>query len=152
MPQVNIFGPIDAALGVELGIGDVLVVEALILGLILVNFITRRLAHGRHVSQSEESAEAVTRFLPHELLNIVLLLASFYYMTVDYHPGMVMSALVVGLVITDFFEFEARKAEARRGVPLDRPKGSLAASVLVLAYAGYQALFFLLAGPVSTVI
>lgn len=153
MPQVDIFGPVDAALGVEIGIADVLVIEAVLLGLVILNFVTRRLAHGKHVSQAKDSgAEAVSRYLPHEVLNVVVLLGSFYYMTVDYHPGMVLTALVVGLVLTDFFEFEARKAEARREIPLDQPKGSLAASLLVLAYAGYQALFFLLEGPVSSII
>lgn len=152
MPPVNIFGPVDALLGVELGVGEVLVIEAVIFALIVINFLTRRIAHSRHVSQAEEGADAVSRFLPHQILNVVLLIATFYYMTVEYHSGMIMTALVVGLVLTDFFEFEARKVEARRGVPLDRPKGSLVASLIVLAYAGYQALFFLLAGPVSTII
>ncbi len=153
MPQVNIFGPVDAALGVKIGIAEVLVIEAILFGLVILNFLTRRIAHGRHVSQANDGgAEAVSRFLPHEILNIVLLLGSFYYMTVDHHPGMVMSALVFGLVLTDFFEFEARKAEARRDVPLDQPKGSIAAAVLVLSYAGYQALFFLLKGPIGAVI
>jgi hypothetical protein len=65
---------------------------------------------------------------------------------------MVLSVLVLGLFLTDFFEFEARKVEARRDVPLDRPKGSIAAGMLVLAYAGYQALFFLIEGPVGAII
>ena len=153
MPQVDIFGPVDAALGVEIGIAEVLVIEAILLGLVLLNFVTRRLAHGKHVAQAkEDGAEAVSRYLPHEVLNVVLLLAAFYYMTVEYHGGMVTSALVIGLVITDFFEFEARKVEARREIPLDRPKGSLVASLLALAYIGYQTLFFLLQGPVSQII
>ena len=153
MPQVDIFGPVDAILGVELGIAEVLVIEALLLGLVILNFVTRRLAHGRHVKQArDEGAEAVSRFLPHEILNVLVLLASFYYMTVEYHGGIITSALVVGLVITDFFEFEARKVEARRDVALDRPKGSVAASLLVLAYVGYQTLFFLLKGPVGSII
>jgi hypothetical protein len=153
MPQVDIFGPVDAILGVELGIAEVLVIEALLLGLVILNFVTRRLAHGRHVKQArEEGAEAVSRFLPHEVLNVLVLLASFYYMTVEYHGGIITSALVVGLVVTDFFEFEARKVEARRDIALDRPKGSLAASLLVLAYVGYQTLFFLLKGPVGSII
>ena len=153
MPQVDIFGPVDAILGVELGIAEVLVIEALLLGLVILNFVTRRLAHGRHVKQArDEGAEAVSRFLPHEILNVLVLLASFYYMTVEYHGGIITSALVVGLVITDFFEFESRKVEARRDVALDRPKGSLTASLLVLAYVGYQTLFFLLKGPVGSII
>jgi hypothetical protein len=153
MPQVDLFGPIDAIFGAATGIADVIVIEALLLVLIVGNFVTRKIAHDRHKRQArDEGAEAVSRFLPHEAMNVALLLGAFYYMTVDHHSGMVMSVLVVGLFLTDFFEFEARKAEARRDVPLERPKGSLAAGVLVLAYAGYKALFFLIAGPFGAVV
>lgn len=146
MPQVNLFGPVDAVLGAEIGIAEVLVIEAILLGLVVLNFVTRRLAHGKHVEQArDDGAEAVSRYLPHEVLNVVLVVLAFYYMTVEYHGGMVTSALVVGLVITDFFEFEARKVEARREIPIEQPKGSMFAAVLVLLYAGYQAVFFLLA-------
>jgi hypothetical protein len=65
---------------------------------------------------------------------------------------MVMSVLVLGAVITDFFEFESRKVEARRDIPLERPNGALVAAVLVFMYAGYQALFWLIKGPWSAVI
>jgi hypothetical protein len=153
MPQVDIFGPVDAALGVELGIGNMLVIEGLLLGLVVLNFVTRKLAHDRHVRAArDDGADAVSRFVPHELTNVLLLLGSFYYMTVDYHPGMVMTALVIGLFLTDFFEFEARKAEARREVALDRPKGAMVAGLLVLAYAGYQSVYFLLEGIVGAII
>jgi hypothetical protein len=152
MTRVNFFGPVDNILGVEIGIAEVLVIEALLLALVVLNFVTRKLAHDRHVEQANEGAEAVSRFLPHEATNVLLLVGSFYYMTASYHGGFVLSVLVVGLVLTDFFEFEARKAEARRGVDLERPKGALAAALLVLAYAGYQTFFFLLKGPVSAII
>jgi hypothetical protein len=152
MVETNIFGPIDGLLAVEVGIADVLVIEVVLLALVLVNFVTRRIAHGRHVSQAEEGADAVSRFLPHEAVNVLLLLGSLYYMTVAYHGGFVMSVLVVGLFITDFFEFEARKVEARREIPIERPKGALVASLLVLSYAGYQTLFFLLKGSISVIV
>lgn len=153
MPLVDIFGPVDAALGVELGIGNMLVIEALLFVLVVLNFVTRKLAHDRHVRAAEDDgAEAVSRFIPHEVMNVLLLLAAFYYMTVDYHPGMVMTALVVGLFLTDVFEFEARKAEARREVPLEAPKGAMAAALIVLAYAGYKSVYFLLKGIVGAII
>jgi hypothetical protein len=152
MTRVNFFGPVDSIFGAELGIADVLVIEALLLALVVLNFVTRKIAHDRHVAQADEGAEAITRFIPHEALNVVLLVGAFYYMTVSYHGGFVLSSLVIGLVLTDFFEFEARKAEARRGVSLDRPKGALAAAAVVLAYAAYQTLFFLIEGPVSAII
>lgn len=143
MAQYNIFGPIDAVLGGPV-VEGVLVIEALLFALVVVNFVTRRTAYRRHVSQAEEGAEAVARWPVHELSNGVLLLGSFYYMTLAHHPGLILSTLVVGLFITDFFEFEARKVEARRDIDLDRPKGAVFASVLVLLYAGYQAVFFLI--------
>jgi hypothetical protein len=152
MTRINFFGPVDSILGVEIGIAEVLVIEALLFALVVLNFVTRKVAHDKHVAQAEDGAEAIERFVPHEVMNVVVLLGSFYYMTASYHGGMVLSVLVIGLVLTDFFEFEARKAEARRGVPLERPKGALAAALVVLAYAGYQTFFFLLEGPVSAII
>ena len=152
MVDVNIFGPVDSLLAAELGVGDVMLIEALFLVLVVGNLVTRKLAHDRHRSQAADGADAVTRFLPHEVLNVVVVLGAFYYMTVDHHPGMVLSVLALGLFVADFFEFEARRVEARRDLPLDQPKGSIAAGLLVLAYAGYQALFFLVEGPVDAII
>ncbi len=152
MVQVNLFGPVDSILGAQVGIGDVLVVEAVLLVLVVGNFLTRKLAHNRHKAQAEEGAEAITRFLPHEAMNVVLLLFAFYYVTASYHGGFITSMFVVGLVLTDFFEFEARKAEARRGVDLQAPKGALAAATFTLAYVAYQTLFFVIEGPISAVI
>jgi hypothetical protein len=152
MADVSIFGPVDSVLAAELGVGDVVVIEAVVLVLVLANFVTRKLAHDRHLRQAEQGAEAISRFLPHEVLNVLLVLGAFYYMTVDHHPGMVLSVLALGLFIADFFEFESRKVEARRDIPLERPKGSIVAGVLVLSYAGYKALFFLVEGPVSAII
>jgi hypothetical protein len=77
--------------------------------------------------------------------NVALILGSFYYMTLELHGGMVLSVLVLGMFVSDFFEFEARKVEARRDVPLEPPNSAIAASVLVLLYAGYQTLFFVIA-------
>ena len=152
MPTVNLFGPVDTVLGGELGIGEVLVIEAVILGLVVVNLITRHLAHRRHRSQAEEGAEAVSRFPLHEGVNVALVLATLYYTTLAHHAGVVMTMFVLGLFITDLFEFEARKVEARREVPLDRPKGAIVASSFVLLYAAYQVFFFAIKGGLSSVI
>ena len=73
-------------------------------------------------------------------------------MTIAHHGGMVMSVLVLGAVITDFFEFESRKVEARRDLSLERPKGSLVAAVLVLMYASYQALFWVIEAPWDAIV
>ena len=152
MPTVNLFGPVDTVLGGELGIGEVLVIEAVILGLVVVNLITRHLAHRRHLSQAEDGAEAVTRSPLHEGVNVALVLATLYYTTLAQHAGVVMTMFVLGLFITDVFEFEARKVEARREIPLDRPKGAIVASSFVLLYAAYQVFFFAIKGGLSSVI
>jgi hypothetical protein len=151
-PIVRLFGPVDGVLGAEVGIGEVLVVEVLLLLLVVGNFVTRFLAHSRHRHQAQESADAVSRFLPHEVANVLLAVVSLYYLTLEAHAGMVMSVLVLTLFLADFFEFEARKAEARRDVPLDRPKGALVAGLVVFAYATYQVLFVFIDGYVAAVI
>lgn len=151
MPTVNLFGPVDQLLGAEVGLGEVLVVEVVILALVLVNFVTRRLAHGKHTDQADDGAEAVQRWIPHELSNFVLVLATFYYTTLEQYAGIIMSMFVVGLFITDFFSFEARKVEARRDLAIDKPKAALVASLFVLAYAAYQVFFVFVKGPLGSV-
>jgi len=142
MVEPTLFGPIDTVLGAELFRG-VLAIEAAMFALVITNFVTRRVAYGRHKRQAEEGAEAVTRWPVHELSNVVLVVGAFYYTTLAHHAGVVLSTLVIGLFITDFFEFEARKVEARRDLPLERPKGAVVASALVFLYAGYHTVFFL---------
>ena len=77
-------------------------------------------------------------------LDVLLVLASFYFLTLSHHSGIVLSVLVVGMVLADFFEFEARLVEARQDLPLEPPKGAMVASALVLLYAAYLALFFVI--------
>ena len=138
-PSVTFFGPLDTVLGGQM--------EFILLALAVVNLVTRVVQHRSHVQQAEEEgAEAVSRHPAHVASNILLLLAAFYYTTLHQHSGIVTSALVVGVFLTDFFEFEARKVEARRGIALERPKGAIAASVLALTYVSYLALFFLIEG------
>jgi len=129
----TLLGPLDA-LGT--------VIEPLLVVLVVANLGTRLLADRHHRAQAAEG-ESLSRYVPHEASNVLLVLASFYYLTYDYHPGMVLSVLVVSLVIVDFFEFEARAVEARRDDRLDRPKAAIAGSMLVLGYVLYTTVFFL---------
>lgn len=117
-----------------------------VMGLVVANLLTRFLAHRRHVEQAQtgDGDEAMSRFLPHEVTNVALLLASFAFLVVEPHGGMVLSALVLGLFLTDFFEYEARCVEARNNMTVEQPKGSLVAAALVFLYAGFQSLFFLI--------
>jgi len=131
-----LFGPIDDLLAP--------VIEWVVLALVVANLVTRAIAHRTHVRQAREGAEAISRHPAHQAVTVLLVVVSFYFATVDYNGGMVLSTLVLGMVITDFFEFEARKVEARTNEEIGRPKGSLAASLLVAAYAGYLSLFFLI--------
>ena len=152
MPLVNLFGPLDRVLGGVVAAGEVEVIEVALLALILLNFLTRRIAYRRNKRQAEDGAEAVSRWSVHELTNLALVLGAFYYTSLHQHAGIVMSTLVVGLFITDFFEFESRKVEARREIPLEQPKGALFASLLVLLYAGYHVFFFLIQAPLGSVV
>jgi hypothetical protein len=123
------------------------VVPYAVLALVVLNMVTRLLAHRTHVRQAEEGDddELVSRYLPHTATTVLLILSSFAFLIVAPHGGMVTAVLVMGLFLADFFEFEARKVEARNEMPVERPKASVAASVLLLLYAAYQSLFFLVA-------
>jgi hypothetical protein len=132
MEPLVLFGPLDL---VDPFIEEILLVLA------LANVVTRQVAHARHRRQADEGAEAMTRHLGHEATNVLLVLASFYMLLVHYHGGFVMAMLVLGLVVTDFFEFEARKVEVRTDKPIELPKGALVASALVVGYAAFQALW-----------
>jgi len=138
MQPLSMFGPVDTFVAP--------VVEYAVLALVLVNMGTRLFAYRsyRKQARSDDHDERLSRNVVHEASNVVLVLASFYLMTVHHHAGMVMSALVLGLFIADFFEFEAREVELRKGERLSRPNGALTASALVFLYAAYQSLFFLI--------
>ncbi|RDI71137.1 DUF7313 family protein [Halopelagius longus] len=119
----------------------------IILGLVLVNMVTRILAHRKHVNQAEDGDddEELSRFLPHSVTTVLLVLASFIMLLLEPHGGMVMSVLALGLLLTDFFEYESRRVEARTDKKIEKPKAAVGASVLLLMYAAFQALFFLVA-------
>jgi hypothetical protein len=137
-PFVSLFGPIDTLLAP--------VIEYLLLGLLVVNMVGRGIEYSQHVSQAAEGgADALTRNAVRVGTNFLLVVGSFYYMTVHHHGGLVFSVLVLGLFITDLFEFESRKVEARRGIDIERPNGAVAASFLALLYIAYQTLFFVIA-------
>ncbi|ESS07528.1 MAG: hypothetical protein A07HB70_00068 [uncultured archaeon A07HB70] len=128
---------------------DLVAVEGLLpyaaLALVLVNMVTRLLGHRTYVSQAESGGvAAVSRYVPHTVTSVSLLLVSFAYMIVAPHGGMVLSVLVVGTLLADFFEFESRKVEARNDMPIERPKSALTGSLLVMLYAGYQSIFFVI--------
>ena len=137
-PFVSLFGPVDTLLAP--------VIEYLLLALLVVNMAVRGWEYSQHVDQAEEGgADAIERNAARVATNFLLVVGSFYYMTVHHHGGMVFSVLVLGLFLTDLFEFESRKVEARRGIEIEAPKGAIAASFLALLYIGYQSLFFLVA-------
>jgi hypothetical protein len=134
----SLFGPVDTLLAPY--------VTYALLGLLLVNIGLRGLEYGQHVKQAESGgADAVERNVGRVATNFLLVVGSFYYLTIEPHGGMVFSILFLGVFLTDLFEFEARKVEARRGIPIERPKGAIAASFLSLLYIAYQTLFFVIA-------
>jgi len=135
--SVPIFGPVDALLAPHF--------EYVLLVLVLVNLGARAVEHSRHVRQAETGGvEALARHPVRVGTNFLIAFGAFYLTTFEYHAGMVLSVLVVGMVIADLFEFESRKVEARRELTLERPKGSIAASLFVLAYSAYTSVFFLI--------
>ena len=122
-------------------IGEYLVYVVLVL--VLANMVTRILAHNRHEKQVEDESEELSRYAPHTATNVLLILASMLYLAVEPHSGMVTTILVLGVFFSDFFEFEAREVEARTNNPIERPKASIIASVILLLYVAYVGLFFL---------
>lgn len=143
MQPLQFLVPLDGLDAVEPVLKYVIVV------LVLINMVTRLLAHRSHVKQVEDDDgddESLSRYFPHSVTNLLLLFASFVFLLIDPHPGTVLSVLVIGLFLTDFFEYESRRVEARsKSLALERPKAALGASVLVLMYAAYESLFFLIA-------
>ncbi|WP_101296372.1 DUF7313 family protein [Halegenticoccus soli] len=110
----------------------------------LANVATRYLGHRKNRRQAEED-EPITRYAPHTVTTLLLIFTSLAYILVEPHGGIVLSMLVIGMFLADFFEFEARQVEARNALSFEAPKSAVAASVLVILYAAYQSLFFLVA-------
>lgn len=142
MVEPAIFGPIDTLFAPVIGY--------IVLILVILNLITRYFAHEQYVTQAEEGADAISRHSFHEATNVLVVVASFYYLTVHHHSGLVLSVLVLGMVISDLFEFESRKVEARNDFALEPPKGAIVISLLVAVYAAY--VVFLPPGPLGDLI
>jgi hypothetical protein len=137
MEPLSLLGPIDVLEPV---------VEYVVFALVLVNMGTRWFAYRdyRQQARDDDREEALDRNWLHEISNVVLVLASFYLLTLHHHAGIVLSTLVLGLFLTDFFEFEAREVELRKEKELSSPKGAITASFLVFLYAGYLSLFYVI--------
>lgn len=116
----------------------------IVFGLVIVNLATRHLQHRQHKQAAANGADSIERHPAHLASNILLLVATFYLLSVDYHGGMILGTLVIGLIITDFFEIESRAVEIRNDEELETPKAAIFASGLVLIYAFYLSLFFLI--------
>ena len=130
----SLFGVVDEVLRPYIGL--------LILVLVLVNIVARALEYRSIVSDARDGGvDAVSRNAVRVATNFLLVVLSFYYATVEFHAGTVLSILVVGMVITDLFEFESRLVEIRQEFSIDRPNAAIAASVLVLLYISYLTLF-----------
>ena len=137
MEPLQFLVPVEGLLAVE----EIIPYVALVF--VLANMVTRLLGHRSHVRQAE-SEGAISRYVPHVTSSIGLVLVSFAYMLVAPHGGMVLSVLVIGTVLADFFEFESRQVEVRNDMTIERPKSALTGSLLVLLYAGYQSIFFII--------
>jgi len=136
-PSVALFGPLDSLLAPY--------IEYILVVLAVSNFLTRKMSADRHAEQAQRGgAEAISQHPVHAFTMGGLVLATFYYTTLHHHSGIVLSALVVGLFITDFFELESRRVEARQEMALEQPKAAIVASLLVFLYAAYLGLFFLI--------
>lgn len=142
MVEPALFGPIDAVLAPVIGY--------LVFLLVVTNLITRYLAHRRQISASSSDQSGLSRHPLHETSNVLLIIASFYYLTLHHHSGIVLSVLVLGVVITDIFELEARQVEARNNYDFEPPKGAILISILVFLYAAY--IVFLPAGPIGDLV
>ena len=139
----TLLGPLDV-LGEEL-VAGVTMIEFVLLGLVVVNLGLRGYAHRNHVRGARENGpDGIERLLPLDVTTVLIVLGGFYYMTIHLHGGVVFTVLALGLLITDFFEYEARLVEARTEKPLERPKAAIVASTFVFLYIAYQSLFFVI--------
>ena len=123
------------------------VLPFVILAFAVANMVTRILQHSRHTSQAEvgDDDEALSRWPPHTVTTLGLVFSSLLFLIVEPHGGMVMSVLALSVFVSDFFEYESRRVEARsKSKDLQLPVAAIGASVFALLYAGYQSLFFVI--------
>tara|TARA_A100001037_G_scaffold273406_1_gene270307 strand:+ start:2489 stop:2926 length:438 start_codon:yes stop_codon:yes gene_type:complete len=134
-----ILGPIDVIFSP--------IIEPILLIGVVTNLVTRLLAHRSHIRQNKQEKGSLERLKIHEISNGMLIIFSFYYMTLHHHGGMILSLMVLTMVLADIFEFEARLVESRGDMEIELPKGSMLASMLVLIYILY--IIILPAGPLD---
>ena len=114
-----------------------------ILTMVAVNAVTRLLAHRQHVRQAREG-DAVERHTLHDVTTVGLVLLCFLFAVHRPVGGALLSTVAVTVFLADLFEFEARNVEARNDLSIERPKGAMAASAILLLFAAYYGLFFVI--------
>jgi len=140
MHPLSLFGPVDSLLAG----GDHPPIVYVVFVLAVVNLLTRAVAHRSNAKRAaEEGADGIGLHPAHVVVTLLLVLGSFYLATIELHSGIVLSVLVVATLIADVFELESRRVEARNDLSIGRPNGAIAASVLVVLYAGYISLFYI---------
>jgi hypothetical protein len=122
-----------------------------ILVMAFANLATRHVQHKRHVIQAD-AGDSVERYGPHTVTNVGLLLLSALFTVHAPTGGTLLSVLVITLVLADLFEFESRNVEARNDMTVEAPKSAIVASGLVVLYAAYYALFFVVEGVWNAII
>src|SRR6056297_1862432 len=124
MDPATMFGPLDAILTTE--VLGVILVKYLLVVLVLANMATRILAYQRNVNEAkDDDVETASRHPIHAATTVVLILTTFYYTTYEPHGGVVLTMLVLGMFVTDFFEFETRSVDMRKDQAVRRPNGAL---------------------------
>lgn len=120
-------------------------IPIVLLLVVVANMLTRYLGHRKHVQWGERSDddEKLRRYRPHVATNFLLVFGTFLFMLYRPVSGIIFAFPVVALFVADFFEFEARKVEARNNMAIELPKAALTASIVVLVYALYYGLQFL---------
>jgi len=127
-------------LGWLAAVGPVLPYAILVMA--VANLATRHVEYKRHVEQGADG-DSVEQYTPHAFTNVGLLLLSLLFAVAAPVSGTILSIIVITMVLADLFEFEARNVEARNDMSIETPKSAIVTSIIVLVYAGYYALFFL---------
>jgi hypothetical protein len=122
-------------------VGPVLPIAILVLA--VANVVTRLLSHRHHEQLAAEGNDELERYGPHVFTNTGLVILGLLFTLYRPISGMIFMIPVIGLFVTDFFEYESREVEVRNDMELERPKAGIAISVLVIIYAAYYGLQFL---------
>ncbi|KDS90229.1 hypothetical protein FK85_18685 [Halorubrum saccharovorum] len=116
-----------------------------ILVMAVANLATRHIAHRHHVEQGDDG-DSVDPYTPHAFTNIGLLLLTLLFVLAAPVSGTILAVIVITMLIADLFELEARNVEARNDMPIEAPKSSIAASLVLMVFVAYYSLFFLVSG------